>query len=318
MNSPVALPRQNRRENFLVASILLSPTMRPPILAFYHLARFGDDVADHPTLAAASKTQILAAMSLGLQGGELTAGDEIGRQAYDLGKNFARVSAEAGLPTTQAENMLVAFNRDVAGEIFADAGQLWDYCRYSAMTVGRYVLALHGYDPRGDAAAYDASDHLCAALQWFNHVQDCGQDFRQLARVYVPHSFLTAHQAEASDLAAARLTPQLRAALRDWLAEGEAFWQRGQALPQYCRSPRLRAEARAIVSLAAALSRRLRQSLETGDLLARRPQLYRRDTLRAMGAGFAAMGLNLGLNLMKSGKASARPQPPQILRQNGG
>ena len=37
-------------ENFPVASLLIAPRLRAPILSFYRFARAADDIADHPTL----------------------------------------------------------------------------------------------------------------------------------------------------------------------------------------------------------------------------------------------------------------------------
>ena len=49
-----------------------------------------------------------------------------------------------------------------------------DYCRYSAMPVGRFVLDVHGES----RDTWPANDALCAALQVINHLQDCGKDYR--------------------------------------------------------------------------------------------------------------------------------------------
>ena len=57
-----------------------------------------------------------------------------------------------------------------------------DYCRYSAMPVGRFVLDVHGES----RDTWPANDALCAALQVINHLQDCAKDYRELNRVYIP------------------------------------------------------------------------------------------------------------------------------------
>jgi len=51
-----------------------------------------------------------------------------------------------------------------------------------------------------------------------NHLQDCGKDYRDLDRVYVPQDALAASGAQVSDLGAGRATP----ALRDWPARPRA------------------------------------------------------------------------------------------------
>ncbi|HEU5094266.1 MAG TPA: squalene/phytoene synthase family protein, partial [Reyranella sp.] len=45
----------HRDENFPVASWLIKPALRAPVLAFYRFARAADDVADHATATAEEK-----------------------------------------------------------------------------------------------------------------------------------------------------------------------------------------------------------------------------------------------------------------------
>ena len=58
----------HRDENFPVASRLVAPAYRAPILAFYRFARAADDIADHPAAAAADKLAGLTDMRNGLMG----------------------------------------------------------------------------------------------------------------------------------------------------------------------------------------------------------------------------------------------------------
>ena len=89
---------------------------------------------------------------------------------------------ERGLDPQHARDLITAFKRDVTQLRYRDWDDLVDYCRYSAMPVGRFVCDLHGED-RG--RVWPANDALCAALQIINHLQDCGKDYRNLDRVYL-------------------------------------------------------------------------------------------------------------------------------------
>ena len=80
---------------------------------------------------------------------------------------------------------------------------LLDYCRYSAMPVGRHVLDLHRESPD----TYRASDALCASLQVLNTLQDCAKDLATLDRCYLPLDLMAAHGAEIDDLRGKRETP---------------------------------------------------------------------------------------------------------------
>ena len=79
--------------------------------------------------------------------------------------------AETGVTPRHSLDLLIAFRRDATKLRYADWGELYDYCRYSAMPVGRHVLDLHGED----RATYVPSDALCTSLQVLNHLQDCAQ-----------------------------------------------------------------------------------------------------------------------------------------------
>src|SRR6185312_15877463 len=86
-----------------------------------------------------------------------------------------------------------------------DWDELIDYCRYSAMPVGRFVLDVHGES----RDLWPANDALCAALQVINHLQDCGKDYRDLNRVYIPEPVLAEAGLDVSALGEARARPAL-------------------------------------------------------------------------------------------------------------
>src|SRR6185312_17187302 len=162
----------HRDENFPVASFLISPRHRPPVMAFYRFVRAADDVADHPAAPADHKLELLEGMRASLMG-------ESGADAH--GVALRRELERRKLAPTHALDLLEAFRRDVTKLRYRDWPDLLDYCRYSAMPVGRFVLDVHGEDP----ATWPANDALCAALQIINHLQDCAKDYQELDRVYI-------------------------------------------------------------------------------------------------------------------------------------
>ena len=54
--------------------------------------------------------------------------------------------AETGVTPRHAQDLLIAFRQDATKRRYASWDELLDYCRYSAMPVGRHVLDLHGED----------------------------------------------------------------------------------------------------------------------------------------------------------------------------
>ena len=62
----------HRDENFPVASHLVHPRFRAPILAFYEFVRVADDIADHASLAPEQKLALLDRLEGSLLGMALT------------------------------------------------------------------------------------------------------------------------------------------------------------------------------------------------------------------------------------------------------
>ncbi len=167
----------HRDENFPVASFLIAPRHRTPVLAFYRFARFADDIADHPTALPAEKLRLLEEMRASLAGESTASPEAVALRA---------VLAAHDLTDQHALDLLEAFRRDVTKLRTRDWDDLIDYCRYSAMPVGRFVLDVHGES----RDSWPANDALCAALQIINHLQDCAKDYRDLNRVYIPEDVL--------------------------------------------------------------------------------------------------------------------------------
>lgn len=184
-------------ENFPVARFV-PKAYRASIHAFYNFVRIADDVADNETAPAAEKLALLEEMRASLMG-EST----INPQGVRLRKELQ----DAELSLTHAEEMLEAFRRDCTKTRYDNWDDLIDYCRYSAMPVGRFVLDVHGESRN----LWPLSDALCAALQVINHLQDCGKDRKSLDRIYLPKDICTKHNADFSMLDAPASAPPLRA-----------------------------------------------------------------------------------------------------------
>ena len=190
----------HRNENFPVASALIKKEHRPAIMAFYRFARAADDIADHPTAPAAEKLRLLEEFRTGLTG----AGAEEAMALRD-------VLAVENLSLQHAADLLEAFRRDCTLLRYPDWDALMDYCRYSAMPVGRFLLDVHG-EAR---TTWPANDALCAALQIVNHLQDCKKDYLALDRVYLPQDTLAAAGLTVKALAAEKSSPALRQIIVD-------------------------------------------------------------------------------------------------------
>jgi squalene synthase HpnC len=224
-------------ENFPVASFLIAPRLRKPILSFYRFARAADDIADHPTLSEQEKFAGLDALEDTLLGKSDAAKAPI---------PLRQVLAEKGLAATHPLDLLTAFRQDVTKRRYANWDELMHYCRYSAMPVGRFVLDVHGED----RSTWAYSDPLCSALQVINHLQDCAKDYCDLDRVYLPLDILEAHHTTVAALLDPRASPSLLASLRAIAGKTAALMPEASKLPLAVRDARLGLETGAIVRLA--------------------------------------------------------------------
>ncbi len=238
--------KTHRDENFPVASVFVAPRHRAPILAFYNFVRAADDIADHDSLPASDKLAMLDRLEAALLG----SGEDIAPAVA-----LRAILAERGLEPRHAQDLLTAFRRDVTQSRYRDWDDLIDYCRYSAMPVGRFVLDVHGEDRETTWAANDA---LCAALQIINHLQDCGKDYRDLDRVYLPLDALAAHGAEIEMLGRDKAPPALAVALHALARRTDELLRASAPFAELIADTRLAMEVGAIQRLAEALTARLK------------------------------------------------------------
>ena len=194
-------------ENFPVGSLLIRRDLREHVHAFYAFARNADDIADSPVCRAEDKIARLDAMEDVLLGRS----DNGSPSALRLRASLA----ETGVTPRHSTDLLIAFRRDATKLRYANWDELFDYCRYSAMPVGRHVLDLHGEE----RATYAPSDALCTSLQVLNHLQDCAKDLAELDRCYLPEDLLAGAGASV-EICEPRQPPQdcATCSMRCWIA----------------------------------------------------------------------------------------------------
>lgn len=252
-------------ENFPVG-VLVSARLRRHVHAFYAFARNADDIADSAELAPEEKIRRLDVMEAVL----------LGRAAHGSpsAAGLRASLAQTGVSSVHATDLLIAFRRDATKQRYESWEELLDYCRYSAMPVGRHVLELHGES----RTTWPASDALCASLQILNHLQDCAKDLAEIDRCYLPLDMMLAEGASLGDLSLPAATPGLQRVIRRLVSACEQLNTLAAPLPRYVRDRRLRVECSVIVNLARRLAERLRRQ----DPLAARVKLRRGDAVASV------------------------------------
>ncbi|MCW2283483.1 squalene synthase HpnC [Rhodoblastus acidophilus] len=257
-------------ENFPVASLLIDAPLRPIVLAFYDFARSGDDVADSPTLSPAQKHALLDQMDDSLIGKS---------DAEPLGVKLRAALAERRVTNQHARDLLNAFRLDVDKNRYASWDDLIDYCRLSAMPVGRFMLDVHGESKD----LWQANDDICAALQINNHLQDCVKDFQNLDRVYIPHDALAAAGARTEELSGAKSSPALLSCLQALARKNRDLLERGAGLGGAVKNFRLGLE----IAVTVAHARKIADLLIANDPLCEKVRLSKGEMI---GGALAAAG----------------------------
>jgi squalene synthase HpnC len=270
----VTLGKTAKEENFPVGSFLIAKPLRPHVAAYYRFARAADDISDHPSLSPEEKVAGLKAMGRALKSGK--AETDEAQAALPL----KRTLEQTGVSPDHALDLLVAFERDSIRGRTHSWDDLIEYCRYSAMPVGRFLLELHG---ETDLRAWQGSDALCSALQILNHLQDMKPDYLFLDRAYTPEDWMAEASAEFPDLEGNALTTGLEAVMGRMLDGTKKLIDTSHLLPRHVKSRGLRMESAVIVRLA----QRLYDHLKLGDPLAMRVKLTPWDFLAATVSGAA-------------------------------
>ena len=245
MNAAVlASGKGHRDENFPVASVLIARKFRPAIMSFYRFARTADDIADNEFAAPAVKLALLENMRASLTGETDDASEAVA---------LRQILAARGLSNEHPLDLLKAFCQDVSKQRYANWNELLDYCRYSAVPVGRYVLDVHGES----RDIWPANDAFCAALQIINHLQDCAKDCRQLDRVYIPMDMLDRSGVSPLALVKDKSSLALRGVIVELTNRARGLLETSRPFAGLIRDRRLALEVSIIQTLAEDLTKRL-------------------------------------------------------------
>ena len=279
--------KTGRDENFSVG-LLASKKLKPLVAAYYRAARAADDIADNPALTVEQKLAALDRAEAAFYGQEETNNREETNhreeknhldntqnspEAAALGQLFRAENLDSRLYT----DLLTAFRRDALNQQPEIWEQLTDYCNYSAVPVGRFMLAIHDEN----SSTYLPAASLCTALQLVNHLQDLKYDAVTLRRFYLPKEMMARHDAVPGDLYLNAATPGVKALILEICGRIRGQMKDASALPRLVKSFRLRWEIGVIVSLTNSMLKKL----EKHDVISRRIELSRLDWLKALGAG---------------------------------
>ena len=252
-------------ENFPVG-LLMNPKLRPLIQAYYRAARCADDIADNNQLDSQEKLHLLnEAEKAFLNPNDANQAPE----AANLGRLFRAENLDASLYA----DLLKAFRRDAENRRPRVWDELIDYCNYSAVPVGRFMLAIHNENP----STYLPAAVLCAVLQIVKHIQDIKYDIVSLNRIYLPEDMSRQYGVRDSDLYLTASSAGLTALKLEILERLKSMLKDAEILPAIVKSLRLKIELGIIFSLTNCMINKLERS----DILAAEIKLSKWDWVKS-------------------------------------
>ena len=256
--------KTQKQENFPVASLLFKKKIRKIITDYYNFARYCDDIADNPKYTTKQKLKDLEIAEQSLFG--------ISEQKY--GKMLREDFLSEKLDFSLATDLLIAFRQDAEKTTYQTWSQLLDYCKYSAVPVGRFMLAIHDENP----STYLPASALCIVLQLVNHIQDLKNDVKDLKRIYIPEELLVKYKVSKRALTAAKCSKNLHFLLNDVLDRCCGLLKDAEILPTIIKNMRLKI----YICITLSLSKILINKLYNHDILEKKVCLTKTDWLLAM------------------------------------
>jgi squalene synthase HpnC len=173
VTDPETVLRQAPHENFVVASLLLPRRVRAELLAIYGFARLTDDLGDK---VAGDRLAHLDWLDAEVRRAAM------GQASHPLLQALTPLFRDHCLSTEPFSDLIEANRRDQLVHRYGSLDELIDYCRYSAVPVGRLVLQVFGMATPQRVAQSDA---VCTGLQIVEHLQDIKED-AEVGRIYLP------------------------------------------------------------------------------------------------------------------------------------
>jgi squalene synthase HpnC len=202
--------------------------LRPPIAAIYHFARTADDIADEGDAPAPQRLDELAVFRADLMA--LAANQPHSGRWPQVFEPLDAMLRQFQLPVQLLDDLLDAFAQDVRQTRdqawYATQADLLDYCRRSAIPIGRLLLHLYGVT---DADTRQHSDQICSALQLINFWQDLSVDIPR-QRFYLPLDDCQAHGVSQADLLALQRTTSLTRLVAHQISLAKTMMRQGAAL----------------------------------------------------------------------------------------
>lgn len=214
-------------KSFSAAALLLPFAIRDPAYALYAFCRLSDDLVDVEGGSADAIARLRERLALAYAG--RPEGSAVDRAFADVVRRFA-------IPRALPEALIEGLERDVAGVVCEDIGDVYAYAARVAGAVGAMMTVLmNRRDPDVVARACD----LGVAMQLTNIARDVGEDARA-GRLYLPRAWMRNEGLDPDAwLAAPVWDTRIGAVVARLLDDADRLYRRAEngiaGLPAACR-----------------------------------------------------------------------------------
>ena len=148
-----------------------------------------------------------------------------------------------------------AASKEIVTERFKNWSELISWAGFAAAPMGRLVLRLHAEDK----SSATAMESLYSAYCILSRVAQCGDDYRQHGRVYIPADWLRRAKVDVKNLSESRSSPELRQVIDQVLDGVDRLLVAAHPAAFLIKNNRLKLNVLAAQYVAILWSRRLRR-----------------------------------------------------------
>lgn len=260
-------------KSFYLATQFMPRAKRDDVYAVYAFCRYTDNIVDSPRNRSIEDLQT-----------ELTQWRAEVRKAFETGESqhpvlavFVPLTHKYGIPLQLPLELIDGVEMDLTVHRYLSFSHLRLFCYHVASVVGLMMTYVFGYHSR---EAFPYAEALGIAMQLTNILRDVDEDWQLRRKVYLPVEDLHEFGVREEDIAARRMTPELRRLVSAQVARAHSYFEYAEQ-----GIPLLHRQGRIAVRSASRLYREILREIERADydVFVRRPVVSTSRKLRTLG-----------------------------------
>lgn len=271
-------------KSFYLATQFMPRAKRNDVYAVYAFCRYTDNIVDAPR----SRDRGLLKIELDQWREELKQAYHSGESQHPVLALFVPLLLKYDIPLQLPLELIDGVEMDLTIDRYERFAQLRTFCYHVASVVGLMMTYVFGYR---DRAAFPYAEALGIAMQLTNILRDIDEDWKLRGKIYLPLEELREHGVTAADIAARRMTPEMRRMIQAQVSRAHSYFEYAEL-----GIPMLHRHGRSAVRAASRLYREILREIERAnyDVFARRPVVSTSRKLRTLGRMAAGSWLPAG------------------------